>query len=194
MMMVLVYALSVYYLGRTDIARKIVKEEEKQAEKAIQEEIIWSGKIGTAFKLLSALALLILGARLTVVSVVEIGESLGIALEVLGATVVSVGTTLPELSLELNSVKHKEYELAVGDIFGSTLVNLTLVLGLLSLVSHPHVATLPLTGALLFIGAALVIIWFYLFRDHEIDSREGWLLVSLFALYLVQEYGLAGAF
>lgn len=183
------YAGSVLYLRNSGIVEKIVKEETDEAEEELMEETVFTGLPGTLFKLAGSLLVVVMGARLTVTSAVDISTGLGIPLETLGATVVAVGTGLPELSLELNAVKRKEYALALGDIFGATLVQLTLTLGLLSVLSPSHINIFPLIGTVAYLGLAIGFLGFTLLHNHQLETRHGVILVIIFCLYMFEELG-----
>lgn len=184
------YAGAILYLRRGGLIEKIVREEEEEAEEEREEEIILTGPFGTVMKLLASLVLVLIGAHLTVDASVRIGTMFGIGLETLGATVVAVGTGLPEITLELNAVKRREYALALGDIFGSTLVNLTLILGLLAIISPTEIVVFPLLGALTFLAGTLVFLWLAMMRNHGLERRHGFVLILFFLIYVVEEIGL----
>lgn len=125
---------------------------------------------------------LIVFARVTVFSAVSIGELLNIPVEVLGATVVAVGTGLPELAFEITSVKKGDYDLALGDIFGSTVVNITLVTGLLGAMNTMvlnHV--IPVLAMILAVSAGV----FLLSRKKSFSRIDGAILLGLFILYIL---------
>ncbi len=95
---------------------------------------------------------------------------------VIGLTVVSVGTSLPELAIGISSVRHGDPELALGNIIGTNLVNILLVLGLSALL-----ATLTLERRTLRIDlpamAGATILLLFLARDRTLTTADGlWLL------------------
>lgn len=85
--------------------------------------------------ILVGLALLVLGSRWLVDGAVEIAEALGLSELVIGLTIVSAGTSLPELATSLVAAVRGERDIAVGNVVGSNLFNLLGVLGLSSLVA-----------------------------------------------------------
>lgn len=183
------YIGAVWMLKRGGLMRKIVREETAAATEEHAAETFLAGPYGTGLKFLGSLAFVIVGAELTVSSALSLTEVIGLSMEAMGATIVAVGTGLPEITLELNAVKRKEYALALGDIFGSTLVNLALVLGFLSLLNPAPIDTLPLVGTVLYLGVTILYIWKIALTDREIDRREGLVLIILFLAYLVEEIG-----
>lgn len=123
---------------------------------------------------------LLISARVMVFSAVSIGEIFQIPLEVLGATVIAVGTGLPELAFEVTSVRKGDLTLALGDIFGSTVVNLTLVLGLLGLISTPALESLFITLGIVSITSIASLGLLY---KGVIARKSGYLLLTLFSCF-----------
>ena len=135
----------------------------------------------TLLKTLIGISALMVSARSMVVGAKGIGEALGIPIEVLGATVVAVGTGLPELAFEISAVKKGDTSLALGDIFGSTLVNITLTLGILGLMSSPSMVPLiPVLTGLVFVAALAM---FFSWRG-EFSVLESSVLLFVFISYI----------
>ena len=84
---------------------------------------------------LSGLALLVLGSRWLVDSAVSFAQYLGVSELVIGLTIIAVGTSLPEVVTSVIAAIRGERDIAVGNIVGSNIFNLTMVLGLASVVA-----------------------------------------------------------
>jgi cation:H+ antiporter len=84
--------------------------------------------------LLLGIALLVTGAQLLVTGAVSIATGLGISSLIVGLTVVAIGTSLPELATSIIAVRQGESDMAVGNIVGSNIFNIGLVLGLPAIV------------------------------------------------------------
>lgn len=80
-------------------------------------------------RLVLGLAVLMIGARLTVDGAVSIAREVGISELVIGITLVAVGTSLPELATSLVAAFRKQNDIAIGNIVGSNIFNLLLILG-----------------------------------------------------------------
>jgi len=75
-------------------------------------------------------ALLVLGARLLVAAATDVAAAFGVSDLVIGLTVVAVGTSLPELATSIIAALRGERELAIGNVVGSNIFNITAVMGL----------------------------------------------------------------
>lgn len=84
----------------------------------------------SAVLLLAGVGLLVLGSQLLVSGAVSIASALGVSSLVIGLTVVAIGTSLPELATSIIAVRRGERDMAVGNIVGSNIFNIGLVLGL----------------------------------------------------------------
>ncbi len=78
---------------------------------------------------------LVLGGQLVVSNAIEIAESLGISEKIIGLTVIAAGTSLPELATSIVAALKKNADIAVGNIIGSNIFNILLILGTASVIS-----------------------------------------------------------
>jgi len=122
----------------------------------------------------------IISARLVVSSGVNLAVIFGAPPILLGAKIIAIGTSLPEFTIDFAAVRRGRVHLAIGDIIGSNLTNLTLVLGLVLLTS-PSVDITILTELLPFLLITTIILWSFLTRGG-ISKIGG---VILFAVYLL---------
>ena len=100
--------------------------------------------------LVGGLISMLLGAHLTIDSAVEIASQLGISEIVIGLSVVAIGTSLPELAGTVSAVRMGHKEIAIGNVIGSNIANIFLVMGILAMINAVKVEqwvldiTLPL--------------------------------------------------
>ena len=124
---------------------------------------------------------LAIGGDLMVGAASAMARSLGVGDVVIASTIVAVGTSLPELATSVLAARRNEGELALGNIVGSNIFNLLLVLGTTSLVAP---VALPAGGgvALVFmVGLAMVLLPFSLTDQRRITRTEGVVLVAIYA-------------
>ena len=127
---------------------------------------------------------LVFGGRLLVDHAVAIARTVGVSDKVIALTLLAGGTSLPELATCIVAAsKHRE-QLALGNIIGSNLFNILLILGVSSLVtplSSSSITTID-ASALALSAAAM---WIFSFTGHKdrIDRWEGALMLALFAAY-----------
>ena len=131
------------------------------------------------------IALLVAGATLLVEGAVSIATSLGVSSLVVGLTVVAVGTSLPELATSVIAVRRGERDLAVGNVVGSNIFNIGVVLGLPALISPGGI---PVSGAAVALDipvmlAAAVALLPIAFTGFAVARWEGALFVALYVAY-----------
>ena len=124
----------------------------------------------------------IIAARLVVSSGINIAGILGAPPILIGAKVVSIGTSLPELTLDLTAVRRGRVQLAIGNILGSNLTNLTLVLGLVLLTSPFAVDMTIFTEILPFLLITTIIFWRFLTRGG-VSQVGGIILIMTYILF-----------
>ncbi|MCP4080544.1 MAG: calcium/sodium antiporter, partial [Planctomycetaceae bacterium] len=135
---------------------------------------------------IAGLLILGFGCRLFVNGSVELARVLGVSELMIGLTVVSIGTSLPELVTTVIASFRNQREMAVGNIVGSNLFNILCVLGVTASVS-PVALPVP-EQAILFdipvtLGAAIICLPIF-FTKMEISRWEGLLMVVLYSAYL----------
>jgi cation:H+ antiporter len=132
--------------------------------------------------LLVGLVILILGGDSLVRGASSIAIRLNISPLVVGLTIVAFGTSAPELFISLKSALKGSPDLAMGNVIGSNICNLALVLGVTALIYPVEVNTnslkidWPMT-----MGSSLLL--YFLVREGYVDSHEGIIFVTILAFY-----------
>ena len=145
---------------------------------------------------LFGLALLIGGGKLAELGAVGAASALGVSNDLIGLTVVALATSLPELSTSLIAARRGHVDIAVGNVVGSNLFNLLLVMGATAVVEP---APLPAHsfGSLLALGILSVALWPMSVTAGRMISRlEGAALLAMYFVFLghtvVQAMGMRG--
>lgn len=129
--------------------------------------------------------LLILGGNWLLKSAVSISLRLQIPKIVIGMTVVSFATSAPELIVSIKSALEGYPDLAIGNVIGSNIANLGLVLGITLLIAKIDVQKSFYTTDWPVMMIASFLLFFFLYNDHVISSTEGIILFSFLAVFLI---------
>jgi cation:H+ antiporter len=173
-----IFVIFSIYSVRTRIPA--VEEEPKKIERKITTRLVF---------VFGGITVIIISSQFVVGSSVAISNILAIDQAVIGATVIAIGTSLPELSVSLSSVRKGHTGLALGNILGSCITNLTLILGFI-LVSSQIKINLLLFGELI---AMLIIVNIALWRfmvDRKIGLGEGLILLLIYLIFLASTLGI----
>lgn len=134
---------------------------------------------------LSGMALLGGGAHFTVEGAVGLARLWGLSERVIGLTIVSIGTSLPEVVASVLSALRGRPDVALGNVVGSNLFNLLVILGLTGLIApigvHPQIVA---EDAWVMLGVTLLLAPI-LFTRRRVSRGEGTLLLGVFVAYLV---------
>lgn len=135
--------------------------------------------------LLGGLAMLIGGSHLLINSAVTIATLLGASQLIIGLTVVAIGTSLPELATSVTASLRGESDIAVGNVVGSNIFNILVVLGLSSAVSPAGIAVSPaaISFDIPIMLAVAVLCLPICFTGNKISRKEGGLLLAYYLLY-----------
>ena len=141
-------------------------------------------KAGSILQFLIGAGIVIIGSRLLVDAAVNMAGALGIPSIIIGLTVIAVGTSLPELVTAVTSSRKNVSDLAVGNVLGANIANLTLVVGVAAMMSN---VTLSRATHLLNFPAMLAVfgllLWMLL-NDRRLSRKEGVALLVTYSFYL----------
>ena len=130
--------------------------------------------------------MLISGSQMLVKSAVSIAEFFGASPLIIGLTVIALGTSLPELATSVMASIRGERDIAVGNVIGSNIFNILVVLGLASAVSKTGVAVTASARTFdipVMVAVAVMCLPIF-FTDNEVSRREGVLLLLYYVLYI----------
>ncbi len=162
---------------------------EQQQEKAVKKE--YEKKYGEKHKLWKDILLiglgltaLIIGGKIAVDNAVKIALGLGVSEAFIGLTIIAVGTSLPELMTSLVAAYKKQADIAVGNIVGSSIFNILLVLGVSSVI-----VPLTVNPTLLFVDMVVMVLFSiallaFVTTARKISRTEGAVLVLGYAVYI----------
>lgn len=116
----------------------------------------------------------------------EIAQALGISERVIGLTIVAIGTAMPELITSIIAVIRKDTDLAVGNLVGSCVLNLLLILGVGAIIT-PLEFSNEFTQNLILLAISTLILWIFNFigKKNTITRFKGFILLIIFTFYMV---------
>ncbi len=171
----LFFGIFLYYL--IAMAKKNREAKTKKAEKP-------KYKIGKSFLLsIIGFAGLIAGSQLVVNSASSIASTIGVTDRVIALTVVAFGTSLPELITTIVAAKRKETDLIVGNIIGSNIFNICIVMGLpVAIFGTITPESFQIVDLVMLILSA-ILLFVFTRKDHKISRLNAIMLLLIFTLY-----------
>jgi cation:H+ antiporter len=147
-------------------------------------------KTGTVVQFLFGAGVVVAGSRLLVEGAVATAGRMGVSPIVIGLTVVAVGTSLPELVTAVTSSRKSVSDLAVGNVLGANIANLTFIVGAAAIIQSVGMDRLTqLFNFPAMLGIMSLLFWLLL-TDRRVTRREGALLLTVYAAYLAALSGL----
>jgi cation:H+ antiporter len=134
--------------------------------------------------LIMGLILLVLGSKALVTGATQLARSLGLSEAIIGLTIVSAGTSFPELATSVVAALRRQSDIAVGNIVGSNIFNILSILGLSSLLVPYAAPGLTSTDVAVMLGFAVVALPF-MWTKFTLSRTEGFLLLAGYGAYLV---------
>jgi cation:H+ antiporter len=151
---------------------------EEANEDVVKEHILKTIILG-----LIGLAGIAYGGNLVIESARDIALSLGMSENLVGLTVVALGTSLPEYVTSIVACKKDEMDIAIGNILGSNIFNILLVLGLASLLAPISVSIVTLIDAL-FMFITMILFIIFTFRKRTVNKFTGIIFIMTYVAYI----------
>ena len=135
--------------------------------------------------ILGGLAGLIFGGRIFVNSATALSQMFGVSDKFIAITVMAAGTSMPELATCVVAALKGKGQLALGNVLGSNIFNILLILGGSSLIQPLSFAGITFVDMLTILaGAILIFLSAFMFRKKELDRIEGAIFILLMAAYM----------
>lgn len=136
---------------------------------------------------------IIIGGQLVVDSATDIALALGMSETLVGLTIVSIGTSLPELVTSIVAAKKGEADIALGNVVGSNIFNILLILGLASAISPMTVEMESIYDTVILIAMSFLV-FLPLLKTKKVNRSMGIIMVVVYAIYMAyiiaREYGM----
>ena len=164
-------------LVRAALKARAATKDEEVVEKTIP---VWLCII----YIVGGIAAIKFGGDFVVDGAVTIAGKLGLSENLIGLTIVAVGTSLPELVTSIVASKKNEVDMAVGNVLGSNIFNILLILGVAGTIS-PMEFIMENVIDIAILTAASLLIYVFAWTKERIDRKEGIVMLAMYASYLV---------
>ena len=174
------------YFGVT-ISRKAgttVLEETPQQQK--EEKMAFVG-----IKFLVGVALIILLSKYAVDSSVDIANFVGLPTSIIGATIIGFGTSLPELATTIQALKQGLVSMALGNLLGSCITNITLILGVSSLLSFSEVNVVAVQSIMFYVLLSSLSVWYMVSSTERLTRKSAIFLCLIYGVFILQQVGVS---
>lgn len=190
--LVLVTAAILYTIVLVRLSRRESAEMRKEFAEEFSAEALnvqrssWTKSAWNSLLLIVGMGLTVIGADLMVAGASRIATALGVSDAVIGLTIVAIGTSAPELATTIVSTIRNDRDVAVGNLIGSSISNILVILGLTCLSSPNGVdVSSEVLQIDLPLAAAVALACYPVFRsDQMVSRREGLSFVAVYVAYL----------
>ena len=169
----LFFTVFIYYLISM-MRNKVDEDQEEKPKYSMKKSVLLT---------VGGIIAVIIGSNLVVNNATSIAEILGISEKLIALTVVAIGTSLPELVTSITATAKGEYEIAIGNVVGSNIFNIGIVLGIptaiLGDINNISFNSIDLMVLLL----SAVLLFIFSFNDRKIVRIEGILMLLIFVGY-----------
>ena len=126
---------------------------------------------------------IIIGSNFVVDSASALAKAIGVSERIIGLTIIALGTSLPELVTSVTATKKGEYDIAIGNVVGSNIFNIGMVIGLpVALLGGIGTIVFSYVDLIVMIATALMLFIFSR-NDYKISRREGICFLLVFVVY-----------
>lgn len=113
-----------------------------------------------------------------------IAAKMGLSQNLIGLTIVACGTSLPELVTSVVAARKNELDMALGNVIGSNVFNVLLVLGVAAAISPIAFIMENVVDIIILTGMSLIV-WAFAWSKQKLDRKEGIIMLAIYAAYLV---------
>lgn len=170
--LLLFFLVFIYYL--ITMMRNKIDDDQESVPMSLSKSILFTiiGIVG-----------IVLGSNFVVDSASHLAEAIGVSERMISLTIIALGTSLPELVTSVMATKKGEYDIAIGNVVGSNIFNIGMVVGLpVTLFGGIGKITFSYIDLIVMIVSA-ILLFLFSFRDYKITKKEGIAFLILFVIY-----------
>ena len=176
MILVLFFTVFVYYLF------SVIRNIRASSEEQVEEPPKFSKELSIMYAIVG-LTMIIVGSELTVDNALLISNNLNVSEKIITMTIIVIGTSLPELVMSVIAVKKNEYDFTLGNIIGTNLFNIGIVLGV-PLALCGNIIPISFNGIdMIVMLISALLLFLFAGSDRIISKKEGLVLLLAFVIY-----------
>ncbi|MEW9076877.1 calcium/sodium antiporter [Terrisporobacter glycolicus] len=182
--LILLAVFAYFLIDTVKSAKKSSQETANEAATTMDVEVAGQSSMPKTI-LLSIIGVvgIVLGGDMVVDSATDIATSFGMSANLVGLTIVAIGTSLPEFVTSVVAIKKGETEIAIGNVIGSNIFNILLVLGLATTISPITISAFALIDVI-FMVAITVLLYFFMKKDNSLVKSQGIIFLILYVAYM----------
>lgn len=170
--LLLFFTVFIYYLISM-MRNKVEDESEEEHMPLLKATLFTLGGIG----------FIVLGSNFVVDSASNLALSMGVSQKLISLTIIALGTSLPELATSVQATRKGEYDIAIGNVVGSNIFNIGLVIGLpITLFGGVNHISFSYVDLSIMIVSA-ILLFLFSFNDKKITKNEGLVFLAVFVIY-----------
>ena len=142
------------------------------------------------FTFLVGISLLLYGSKLFLNGSISIAKYIGVSDYIIGLSITAIGTSLPELAATIESARKKKFDFIIGNILGSNIFNITIVIGVAGLITETAINQTELLRDIIVISITTLILYIIIRQNNVTIAKILTLsLLVIFILYQLNLYG-----
>jgi len=142
-------------------------------------------------KFLVGVGVIIILSKFAVDSSIDIADFIGLPTSIIGATIIGFGTSLPELATTIQALKKGLVSMALGNLLGSCITNITLILGVSSLLSFSEVNIVAVQSIMFFVLLSSLSVWYIVGASERLTKKSAIFLCIIYAIFILQQVGVS---
>lgn len=148
-------------------------------------EIKQFGFIKSISYIVLGIIFLVIGGRIIVIFAVKIAQSFNISERIIALTIISIGTSLPELATSISAALKRNVDIAIGNVVGSNIFNVLFILGLSSIINPVLIVKAANFDIILnILSSSLLFVFVFTGKERKIEKWEGIILMIIYVAYM----------
>jgi len=142
-------------------------------------------------KFLVGVGLIITLSKFAVDSSIDIAGFIGLPPSIIGATIIGLGTSLPELATTIQALKKGLVSMALGNLLGSCITNITFILGVSSLLSFSPVNVVAVQSIMFYVLLSSLSVWYMVGASERLTKKGAIFLCLIYSIFILQQVGVS---